>query len=67
MNDYNKTFLFERYITLIQDLIQVKGALDSLIKLAKADPKVKTIKGMLRLRPGKSSSYQYPITTFQVF
>ncbi len=31
----------------------MKGILDCLTRLAKEDPKVKTIKGMLRLRPGK--------------
>lgn len=63
-NEYNKTYLFERYITFIQELVQVKGVLDCLTKLAKEDPKVRNIKGMLRLRPGKDFSI-YPISSFE--
>ena len=51
-NEYNKQFLYERYLSYIQDLVTLPGLVNLLTALAEVDPKVRAVKGMLRLRPG---------------
>eukprot|EP01038_Epipyxis_sp_PR26KG_P004500 gene4500-6357_t len=51
-NEFNKGFLSERYVTFVQELINVSGVIDNLQQLALMDSKIKTIKGFLRLKQG---------------
>jgi hypothetical protein len=54
-NDFDKFFLFNRYISLVQDLLQVEGVLDTLTAIAETDAMVKAVFGCLRLSTGKQS------------
>lgn len=51
-NEYNKYFLFDRYIGIIQELTTVPGLLENLNNIAEIEPKVKFARGYLRLKPG---------------
>ncbi len=53
-NDYNRSAVFDRYRTLIEDLVlYVPGLLDCLRILALENSDIKAVKGMLKLTPGK--------------
>lgn len=51
-NEYNKYFLFERYVGFVQELTSVPTLLENLTAIAELEPKVKFLRGFLRLKPG---------------
>jgi hypothetical protein len=51
-NDFNKSYLCDRYVNFIQDLTAVPGVIDALHRLAEQDARIKFVKGFLRLKPG---------------
>lgn len=55
-NDYNRHYLLDRYRDCVQDLLTVPGVSEWLAKTASEDTRIGTVRGMLKLRPGTSSS-----------
>jgi len=51
-NEFNKYFLFERYVSFVQELLTVPGVLASLTSIAEEESKVLFVRGFLRLKPG---------------
>lgn len=51
-NEFNKYFLYERYLGFVQDLVPLPKFVECLTALAQTEPVARTIKGMLRLIPG---------------
>lgn len=52
-NEFNKYFLFERYVSFVQDLLTVSGVAQNLASIAEEEPKVLFTRGFLRLKPGR--------------
>ena len=52
-NEFNKFFLFERYVSFVQELLTVPGVTTCLNSIAEVEQKVLFTRGFLRLIPGK--------------
>ena len=51
-NEYNKTFLLNRYISFVQELLQLPGLLEDLTVIAETEAKVRDVRGYLRVSTG---------------
>lgn len=52
-NEYDKFALFNKYIGFAQELVQAPGVLAALTSIAETEPKVKFVRGCLRLHTSK--------------
>jgi hypothetical protein len=51
-NEYDSRTVFDRYKTVLQDLVLLPSVLDNLSELAQSNNDIKAVRGMLKVTPG---------------